>query len=477
MPPSPPAPRRHWLARVWAWRRDATLGRLYVNAGKLFTGQASGAVLGLAAIWFTTASLGLTLFGVLVAIQSFTKLVGNTLKFSTWEAVVKYGADDLARDDRDAFRRLVAFNTLLDIGTALAAFAVCVGIAWFVLPLINVSRGHFWFAAFMCLGAFFTVSATPVGVLRLFDRFGLLALAEPVGPLVRLCLCALFYYTGSHNLWVFGAAFLASSTLDRGITVCLGWRELRRRGLAPRWQDLRRPTSNGHPGLWKFALANNARISLGVLTKESDDLIVAAFVGPAGVALWKIAKQVSSALSTPARLFVFSVFPQLARLWSARDYRAFRRLVVRSSITSTAGALMIVVLFAVFGTFLLQLFFFKATQHGFVAAFEPGLLLLSSRVVTMLMSPFLPALTAMGHVVRNLKLALVLAAVTVPTMLLLTWQFGLTGAGISRILAEVLTASVFGWTVMHAINSRIRKSALAPPPEPPASSAPAPAGV
>jgi O-antigen/teichoic acid export membrane protein len=180
-------------------------------------------------------------------------------------------------------------------------------------------------------------------------------------------------------------------------------------------------------------------------------------------------------LAVPAKLFVFSVFPQLARMWSARDYRAFRRLIVRSSVTATIGAVVVVGLFAICGPTLLDLFFFKLTQKDFIAAFEPGLLLIGSRIATMSMSPFLPALTAMGRAVRNLKLAFILATITVPVMLFLTWQFGLVGAGISRIFAEVLTAVVFGWTVMHAINGRIRKSDSSAPPPAPASPTPAPA--
>lgn len=459
---------RAWWSRVWAWRRDATLGKLYLNTGLLFSGQASSALVGLGAIWFTTASLGLTLFGILVAIQGFTRLVGNVMKFSTWEAVVKYGADDLARGDNDSFRRLIVFATLLDLGTAVAAFAACAGLAWIVLPLINVPHDHLWFAIFMSLGAFFTVSATPVGILRLFDRFGLLAAADPLGPLVRLGLCALFYFVGLHDVWAFGAAYLVSSALDRMISVYFGWRELRRRDLTPGRRDLWASKSENHPGLWKFAVANNLRVSLGVLTKESDDLIVAAFIGPAGAALWRTAKQISSVLTVPARLFVVSVFPQLAKLWSVHDYRGFRRLIVRSSATSTIGALIVVALFVALGPFLLELFFFKASQKGFRAAFEPSLLLISARVVSMFMSSFLPALTAMGRAVRNLKLAFGLAVITTPFMLFMTWQFGLMGAGTSRIVAEVLTAAVFGVTVMGAINARIRKAdAAESPPTPP----------
>lgn len=471
-PPLPPAPAPSWLGRLWAWRRDVSLQTLYVNTAKLFSGHALSALVGLGTIWFATAGLGVWQFGILTAILSFTSLVGNTLKFSTWEAVVKYGADDLSRGDADALRRLVAFNTLLDIGTALVSLVVCAGLAYFVLPLIKVPPEYLHFALFLSLSAFFTVSATPVGVLRLFDRFGLLAITEPIGPLVRLGLCALFYHLG-WGIWAFGAAYLISSAIDRLLTVWFGWRELRQRDLMPGWRDLRARHTEGHPGLWKFVLANNGRTSLGVITKQSDDLIVAGFAGPTGAALWRIAKQVSSVLTGPARIFVISVFPQLARLWSARSYRSFRRLVVRSSVTSTLGAVVVVGVFAALGPTLLHLFFHKAAQHQFIDAYVPALLLMISRVATVLMSPFLPALTAMGRAVRNLKLALMLAMVSVPVLLVLTWQFGIIGAGLSRIFAEALTAIVFGWTVISAVNAKVRSDDAAPAP---GSARPAPAG-
>jgi O-antigen/teichoic acid export membrane protein len=461
-PSLPPASPRTWLRRLWAWRRDVTLKKLYANTVMLFSGHAFSAVIGLGSVWFTTAGLGLWQFGILTALLSFTSLVGNTLKFSTWEAVVKYGADDLMRNDRDALRRLIAFNTLLDIGTAFVSLATCAGLAFVVLPLIKVPHEYLSFALFLSVSAFFTVSATPVGVLRLFDRFGLLAVTEPIGPLVRLGLCVLCYKL-EWSIGAFGGAYLASSAIDRLITVWLGWRELRRRDLMPGWRDVFARHTDGHPGLWKFVLANNGRTSLGVVTKQSDDLIVAGFAGPAGAALWKIAKQAASVLSGPARVFVISVFPQLAHLWSARDYRSFRRLVVRSSATSTIGAVLVVGLFALLGPTLLGLFFHKATQQHFAAAYIPALLLMMSRIASVLMSPFLPAMTAMGRAVRNLKLALILALISVPTLLVLTWQFGIAGAGLSRIFAEVLTAIVFGWTVMRTINARVR-TAEAPAP-------------
>ncbi|HJQ55512.1 MAG TPA: hypothetical protein VJ890_01310, partial [Vineibacter sp.] len=140
----PPAPESSqtaslpWLQRVWAWRLDVGLQRLYANTGKLLSGHAASALIGLGVVWFSTAGLGLLQFGILTAILGFTGLVGNAVKFSTWEAVVKYGADDLARDDRDAFRRLIAFNTALDLGTAVVALAICAGLAKFVLPLMQV---------------------------------------------------------------------------------------------------------------------------------------------------------------------------------------------------------------------------------------------------------------------------------------------------------------------------------------------------
>jgi O-antigen/teichoic acid export membrane protein len=121
----------------------------------------------------------------------------------------------------------------------------------------------------------------------------------------------------------------------------------------------------------------------------------------------------------------------------------------------------VVAAFALVGDSLLEVFFHKDSQDAFVSAFVPSLLLMTSRIATLLTSPFLPAMSAMGRALPNLTLTLLVALVAMPVLVLLTWQFGIVGAGFSRIFSETLTAAVFGWTVLHTIDRRLRRTAAA----------------
>lgn len=439
------------LRKIAGWRRDEMLRKLYRNAAMLVAGEGFGAVLTLGTIALATRGLGRLDWGVLATVIAFTHLIGSLIKFQTWQAVVKYGADALEAKDPSALRRLLSFTALLDLATALVAFAVCIALAPVYADFAGLPAGTAEFLTFYSLSALFAVSATPIGVLRLLDRFDLLAGVAPIGPALRLGLVAVAYATGG-GLWEFGAAWLAASAVERVMMIALGWRELRRRGLLAGATWSPRGLTAGHPGLWRFVIAGNLQSSLNALGKEADTLIVQKFVGTEEAGLWTLAKRYAGVLSGPSRLFVVSIFPQLSKLWAADGHREFRRLTLRSSLTSGVGAICIVALFAALGETLIR----WINGPEYVGAFFAILLFLASRSINVFASPFNPAMLAMGRAVKNLKLAALTTAFAIPAMALLSWQFGLLGAGLARVLTELLILGVLSWTVFRLVGVRIR---------------------
>jgi O-antigen/teichoic acid export membrane protein len=442
------------LRKIADWRRDELLRKLYRNALMLLAGEGFAALIGLVAIALTTRGLGTLEWGVLATIMAFTHLTGNLIKFQTWQAVVKFGADSLARDDVPALQRLVRFTTMLDVTTSLLAAGICFVAMPFFMRWVGLGEQYREFAMVYSAAALFTISATPTGVLRLFDRFDLLSALAPLGPILRVGGCAVAYFTHG-GLWAFGMVWLASTLLDRAILVVVGWRELGRRGYRRGlWGKLGDATA-GHAGLWRFAIAGNLQSSVNVLTKEFDTLLVAKLLAPEAAGLWALAKRFGSVIGGPARLFVVSVFPQLAKLWAAHDYRLFRRLVLRSSLTGGVAGILGALLFLAIGEHIIVLI----AGAGFLGAFWPTALMMASRAITLFASPMTPAMLAMNRPMKSLKIAVVLAVIYLPLLALLTSQLGLVGAGIARVLGEVLPLAVITGIVMRTIARHIRRVA------------------
>ena len=455
-PPGRAARLRARLRKIADWRHDRMLQRLYGNALKLLAGEGTAALLGLASLALTTRALGISEWGVLATVMAFTHLVGNLIKFQTWQAVVKFGADALARDDSPALQRLVRFTTSLDLGTAAIAVAICLlAMPWY-LDWVGIDARHLDFALVYCAGALFTISATPTGILRLFDRFDLMAMIAPVGPLTRLAACTVAYFYGG-GLWAFGMIWLASVLIDRVILIFVGWRELARRGHARGLLRVGGVSTEGHAGLLKFAVAGNLQSSINAAVKEVDTILVARLVGPDAAGLWTLAKRFAAVLGGPARLFVVSAFPQLARLWATHDYRMFRRFVLRTSLTAGGGGLLATLGFALIGPWIVVLVFGAKNA----AAYLPTLLMMLSRSVGMFATPMTPALLAMNRPVKSLKIAAAMAAINLPITVALTAMFGLLGVGLGRIAAEALPLVVTSATVFRTLQRHRERAARA----------------
>ena len=85
----------------------------------LLTGRLATGVLNLAILSIAARALGATQFGLIVLVQTYVQTITAVATFQSWQAIVRYGAVSLEKDDIAGFQRLIRFSALLDIGGAL----------------------------------------------------------------------------------------------------------------------------------------------------------------------------------------------------------------------------------------------------------------------------------------------------------------------------------------------------------------------
>ena len=162
-------------AREGEHRPAASVGaifrRILANAGKLLGGRAVNAVLSLAYTAVTARALGVNGLGVLVMINAFAQLLGDVVKFQSWQTVLQYGAEPLKARRLEDLHRVVRFTMLLDIGSGVIGVLVGVVGAFVFGPQLGWSQGQAPLAAGYIASVFFMTAAAPLGILRLLDRF------------------------------------------------------------------------------------------------------------------------------------------------------------------------------------------------------------------------------------------------------------------------------------------------------------------
>ncbi len=435
---------RHWFA-------EGTFRRIFKNAGLLLSGRATNGILGLAMLSLAARGLGLEQFGVFVLMTTYIQVIMALATFQSWQAVIRYGAICMESKNIAAFQALIKFTALLDV----AGVIVGAAIGWFGAPLVGpyvgwdpeMIRNAQWFS----LQLLSLVLATPTGLLRLFDRFDLLSVQAVVTPLVRLIGVGIAVLTGA-PFWAYLAAWFVASIAGGVVLIFIGWREGARRGLLEGMTFSLRGITAPHGGIWKFSIFSNLHSSLQIVTAQASTFLVGALAGPAAAGLFKIGRDVATAISKPAELLNQSIYPEFARIGSRGDWRDFKALIRRGAAVAASGGGAMLVLSLVAGQLFITTFF----GHDFDAAFIPLVLMVATAGLTLCGFPMEPALYAMGRPSIPLRIeTFVVCVVYLPTLILLTKSMGPTGAAIASLATAATSLLGMSYFTVTQLRRRI----------------------
>lgn len=420
--------------RTWqAWRSsDNPLHRIVTNAAILGSGKAANAVFSLAYLALTARALGIETMGILILVHSYTQIVGEIVRLRSWEAVLRYGAPALQRGATDDFRTLIRFTARLDLGSALCGAVLAAVGATLAARLLNWPDEYVPAATAYCAVVLFIAPATATGLLRLFNRFDLLAIHSTTVSLTRMVGAALLLLLGG-EVPAFLAAWFIASLAGATTLVIFAGRELRRRGLLASGQRMPAGAAT-FPGLWRFVLTTNLNATVTTVSNHAPTLLVGGLLGTAEAALYRVARELSDALAKPVKLLVPTIFPELARLASASELRPLRDLVRHALRLAALAASVAMLVLWLAGELLLRLVVGEAATPAY------GLMLLlgAAALLTLAAFPLEPLLISIGRESAALAARATAAAFHVAILLALASHVGLLGTGIAAICAAVL---------------------------------------
>ncbi len=454
VPPSESAPPAGQRAGVLGWARhwfaDNIFKRIIKNAALLLSGRATNGLLGLATLSLSARGLGLEEFGIFVLLQTYVQVIAALATFQSWQAVIRYGAICMETKNVHSFQSLVKFTSMLDVAGCLLAAAIGVLAAPFVGPSVDWNPQVITYAQIFSLQILVAVLATPIGLLRLFDRFDLLAGQAVITPLLRLVGVGICVYVGA-ELWAYLVAWFIAGIVGSVALMIIGWREASKRG----WLDGMTWSLAGitapHGGIWKFSIFSNLHASLQLVTQQASTFLCGWLAGPAAAGLFKIGRDVATGISKPAELLNQSIYPEFARLGSRGEWPKFKGLIFRGEAVAGSGALAMLALSIFGGPFFIDFFFGDA----FVGAYVPLVLLVATAGLTLVAFPMEPALYAMGRPSIPLRIeTVVVLVIYLPVIFVLTKSMGPTGAAIASVAAAF--ASFVALTAMTVKQLRRR---------------------
>jgi O-antigen/teichoic acid export membrane protein len=433
------------------WAYDALLHQMLRHTGVLFAANVLSAVLGVGALALAARGLGADGLGILVMIVTYVTVIDQFVNFQAWQAVIKFGADALEKKLHGDFGLLVRAGFYLEVVTAL------VGTILAVLVLVVVSQFAHWggeitiLAIGYSLSILFRVTGTPTAVLRLFDRFGLVAAQVVIAAAIKL--------VGVSVGFVFDASLVAyvciwalSDILGRLLLIAFSMIELGNRGFRGILKGGIKGVSQRFPDIWSVVWTVNLSDTVRVATRELDTLLIGLMLGPASTALYKIAKQVSDIPGKFANPLQQVLYPYLARLWSRGEVVAFNRYGTVVSLAMASAGVLFLILFAVAGERILILLF----GGEFAAASDTLIIMLIAYCVFYLGIHLRPKALILGLHRAILVIYVVATVLFYAGYFSLISAYGISGAATAHVVYFVT------WYVLMEITIRRRSSAALP---------------
>lgn len=427
---------------------------IFKNLSLLLGGKTIAAIVSAIYILIVTRALGPAGFGVLVLVNGWTVTVGGIIAFSGWHGIVRYGAQALETDDRPRLVRLARFTTLVELGCGLAAMIVAASLVGIAAPRLGIPPEQVPLARLYALAIFANMLTTPVGILQLAGRFDRLALHPALAPSVRL-IATLIVWANGGGIHGYLIAWLVSAVGEGAFMWLLAWpvfREMRRD--QPLLGDVTGVRAE-NPGLVRFLATANADLTLRDIAPKAVPLIVGTILGPAATGIYSLAVRAAVILQQPAIQLAQASYPIIAKLLAAGELARARSLSWRTSFTTLAVAVPLVILLAFFSRQILEIMGGKAFGGG---AFV-FVLLMIGRAGMLAAVPLSSLLLAMGRTTASILVNVGINLISLPLLVWLLSTDGLSGAGWYGAVTGI--ASFVALSLLLSLGNR-RASVLQP---------------
>ena len=315
--------------------------RLAKNMSWLFLSQILIAFFGLASLIIAARALGPAAVGILALVDAYVQILDRLFRLEPWQAVIKYGSEALAQDDTARFRHLVKLSVVIDILGGLLAGTIALLLAPTLAPLIGLPEGiGASYISLVAIGLFLSLRPTGIAVLRIFDRFDVLAISDMVIAGLRFVGIVIAYML-SLDIWAFLALMLLHQILTGLVAFFFAVNELRKRSLQAFMNLKLSKAFSDNPGFLRFLWNSNFNVILRQSTQRLDVIVAGAMLDVTAVGFYQVGKRIMTnvvRLGAPIRQVLY---PEMTRLWACAEFGKFWRLVRYTTIAMFGVSLIV----------------------------------------------------------------------------------------------------------------------------------------
>lgn len=326
-------------------KNNAFWSNLFKNSFWAFSGDAIASILGLIITILLIRCIGSEKYGILVLAQTYMTMLDTILNIQSWKSVIQYGQKSLINRDINSLNGYIKLGSILDISTAILGGIVSIFIAPYIGKMLNWSSELIICSQIFSITIFSHFSGTPTAILRILNKFNLVALQKFITAIFKLIMIVLTFIIKNDTVGIIDVviAYCFADIIGNFLLVFLAFYEYSK-------------LNNHKCKIYKSKLPNDTKeftkfTIWGTLGDIVDvpvnyfDVFIISFLGNELVSVFKVFKQCIAIIQKVTSPIQQSILPQFSELSAKGDVKRGFEVVmkIRNAIIKIIGPVILII--------------------------------------------------------------------------------------------------------------------------------------
>lgn len=167
-------------------KSDSFWNNLFKNSFWAFSGDAVASIIGLVITILLIKLIGDEEYGILILAQTYMTIIDISLNVQSWKSVIQYGQKSIVDDDKESLGAYIKLGSILDMSTAMIGGIVAIILAPIIGDILHWSNELIICSQIFSITIFSHFSGTPTAVLRILNKFNLVALQKFLAAIIKV---------------------------------------------------------------------------------------------------------------------------------------------------------------------------------------------------------------------------------------------------------------------------------------------------
>lgn len=324
-------------------KNDDFWDNLAKNSFWAFAGDSVAAAIGLIVTIILVRLIGNEQYGSLVLAQTYMTIMDIIINVQSWKGVIQYGQKSIVEKNKKALGKYIRLGSILDTSTAIICGIVSLLLAPVIGNFLNWSKETIICAQIFSLEIFSHLSGTSTAILRILNKFNLVAVQKFITAIVKLTtLAVLFKMSSSISLITATIAYVISDIFGNILLIIFAfYTYIKKYGTKYLLKNDEKVDTKNFVSftLWGTAL------DIVDIPVNYFDVFIVSLLGTDKVAIFKVFKQCVSILSKVTSPIQQSILPQFSELTAKNEIKRGFHVVkkIRNAIIKIIGPFALIV--------------------------------------------------------------------------------------------------------------------------------------